>query len=274
MSNTNVVHRFRALTEGPGEEINLAEAALAIAAAEYPQLTPEPWLARLDALAERVPADLQASPFLNIEALNRVLFEQEKFAGNEEEYDDPRNSFLNDVLERKKGLPILLALIYTEVAKRRGLPVAGVGFPAHFLVKYVAADREILIDPFHRGAILAAPDCMEILKTHFGAQVKLKPEYFLAAGNKQILARMLNNLKGSYFRRSLYAKVLTMIELALALHPNNLPDLRDRGMVHFAMARYADALADLKNYLELAPSDDSERTEIQRILHRIRAVMN
>lgn len=274
MSNADLIRRFHALTQGEDEKIELAEAALVIAVAEYPQLTPEPYLARLDALAERVQADPHASPFLNIEALNRVLFEQEKFAGDEEEYDDPRNSFLNDVLERKKGLPILVSLVYTEVARRRGLPVAGVGFPAHFLVKYVAGDREILIDPFHRGAILAAEDCLEILKTHFGARAELKPEYFLAAGNKQILARMLNNLKGSYFRRSLYAKVLTMIELALALQPNSLPDLRDRGMVYFAMARYADALADLKNYLKLAPSDDSQRTEIQRILHRIRALMN
>ena len=274
MNSAELIRRFRALTECEDEKINLAEAALLIAAAEYPELTPEPWLARLDALAERVQAGPEREPLANIEALNHTLFEQENFSGNEEEYDDPLNSFLNDVLERKKGIPITLSLVYTEVARRRGLPVVGVGFPGHFLVKYVAMDREILIDPFHRGAILAPADCMELLKAHFGAEAELKAEYLLASSNKQILARMLNNLKGSYFKRAIYPKVLTMIELALALHASNLPDLRDRGMVYFAMARYADAVADLKNYLELAPSNDSERQEILRVLHRIRALMN
>ena len=274
MNNADLIRRFRTLTERDDEEINLAEAALAIAAIEYPELTPEPWLAALDRLAERVHAAPESSPLSNIEALNQILFEQEKFSGNEEEYDDPRNSFLNDVLERKKGIPITLSLLYMEVARRRRLPVVGVGFPAHFLVKYVSTDREILIDPFHRGAILAPADCVELLKTHFGAEAQLKAEYFLAANNKQILARMLNNLKGSYFRRAIYPKVLTMIELALAINEDSLPDLRDRGMVYFAMARYADAVSDLKTYLELAPSADTERQEILRVLHRIRALMN
>jgi regulator of sirC expression with transglutaminase-like and TPR domain len=274
MNQADLIRRFRALTECADDKINLAEAALAIAAAEYPELTPEPWIERLDRLAERVQGGPDSSPLANIEALNQILFEQEKFGGNEEEYDDPRNSFLNDVLERKKGIPITLSLVYTEVARRRRLPVAGVGFPAHFLVKYAAKDREILIDPFHHGAILVPADCVELLKTHFGAEAELKAEYLLASTNKQILARMLNNLKGSYFKRAIYPKVLTMIELALAINENSLPDLRDRGMVYFAMARYADAVADLKTYLELAPSSDSERTEILRVLHRIRALMN
>ncbi len=274
MTSSELIRRFRVLTECPEERINLAEAALAIAAAEYPELTAEPWLSRLDALAERVQAGPESSPLVNIEALNQVLFEQENFTGNEEEYDDPRNSFLNDVLERKKGIPITLSLVYTEVARRRRLPLVGVGFPAHFLVKYVAEDREILIDPFHQGAILTPADCVELLKTHFGEGTELKGEFLLASTNKQILARMLNNLKGSYFRRGIYPKVLTMIELALTIDEKSLPDLRDRGMVYFAMARYSDALSDLKTYLELAPSNDSERQEILRVLHRIRALMN
>jgi regulator of sirC expression with transglutaminase-like and TPR domain len=274
MDNADLIRRFRALTERDDEKINLAEAALVIAAAEYAKLTPEPWLARLDHLAEQVQAIPESSPLANIEALNQILFEQEKFSGNDEEYDDPRNSFLNDVLERKKGIPITLSLVYMEVARQPDLPVVGVGFPGHFLVKYLRPGGEILIDPYHRGAILSPADCEALLKAHFGAESDLKLEYLLAATNKQILARMLNNLKGSYFRRANYPKVLTMIELALSINEDRLPDLRDRGMVYFAMGRYADAVADLKAYLALAPSGDSERKEILRVLHRIRALMN
>jgi regulator of sirC expression with transglutaminase-like and TPR domain len=274
MDNTDFIRRFRTLTGREDDKIDLAEAALTIAAIEYPELTPEPWLAILDSMAEQVRADPASSPLANIEALNQILFEQEKFAGNEEEYDDPRNSFLNDVLERKKGIPITLSLVYTEVARRRSLPVVGVGFPGHFLVKYLGAPGEILIDPYHRGAILAPVDLEALLKKHFGDQAEFKAEYLLAATNKQILVRMLNNLKRSYFRASNYPKVLTMIELALAIGKDRLPDLRDRGMVYFAMARYVDAVADLKTYLELSPSNDPEATEVRRLLHRIRALMN
>jgi regulator of sirC expression with transglutaminase-like and TPR domain len=274
MNDADLICRFRTLTERDDEQINLAKAALAIAAVEYPELTPEPWLARLDRLAERVQAGPESSPLSNIEALNQILFEQEEFSGNEEEYDDPRNSFLNDVLVRKKGIPITLSLVYMEVARRRRLPVVGVGFPGHFLVKYLGTAGEIFIDPYHRGAVLTTGDCEELLKAHFGAQSELKTEYLRATTNKQILSRMLNNLKGSYFRRANYPKVLTMIELALTINEDTLPDLRDRGMVYFAMARYADAVADLKAYLTRAPSGDPEAKEVLKILHRIRALMN
>jgi regulator of sirC expression with transglutaminase-like and TPR domain len=274
MSNADLIRQFRSLIERADDKINLAAAALAIAAAEYGELTPETWLAVLDRLADRVHLDPESSPLGNIEALNRMLFAQEKFSGNEEDYDDPRNSFLNDVLERKKGIPITLSLVYMEVAGRLRLPVVGVGFPGHFLVKYLGKAGEIFIDPYHQGATLTTADCEKLLKAHFGAEAEVKPEFLLAATNKQILSRMINNLKGSYFRRANYPKVLTMIELSLAINENSLPDLRDRGMVYFAMARYADAMVDLKAYLALASHSDPETPEVLKILHRIRALMN
>ena len=274
MNQSDLIRRFQELTEPEDEKINLAEAALVIASTEYPELAPETWLLLLDRLSERVQTGPGSSPLENIEALNQLLFEQEKLSGNEEDYDDPRNSFLNDVLERKKGIPITLSVVYMEVARRRRLPVVGVGFPGHFLVKYLAESGEIFIDPYHHGAILGRADCEQLLKTHFGTEAELRPEYLLATTNRQILSRMLNNLKGSYFRRANYPKVLTMIELALTLNEDTLPDLRDRGMVYFAMARYADAVRDLKAYLSLAPSDDPQTKEVLRILHRIRSLMN
>lgn len=256
------------------EQINLAEAALAIANTEYGSLDPAPWLASLDRLAARVKAGPELSTLANIAAINKVLFEEEGFCGNSEEYDDPRNSFLNDVLERKKGIPITLSLVYTEVARRRGLPLVGVGFPGHFLVKHPGPPAEILIDPYHSGSILAQADCAALLKTHFGADAELKPEYLAASSRKQILARMLNNLKGSYFRRTNYPKVLTMIELALATGEDMLSNLRDRGMVYFAMKRYADAAKELKAYLAIGAKDDPEVREVLQVLGRIKAMMN
>ena len=138
--------------------------------------------------------DPRQSPHDNIANLNRLLFEEEKFTGNEEDYDDPRNSYLNDVLDRKAGIPITLALVYQEVARRCGLPVVGVGFPGHFLAKYLAASEEILLDPYHGGAILTLQDCEEKLKAQFGEETEFRPSFLAVSPPKQTLTRMLNNL--------------------------------------------------------------------------------
>ena len=152
--------------------------------------------------------------------------------------DDPRNSYLNDVLDRKMGIPITLSLVYQEVARRCGLPVVGVGFPGHFLAKYLAASGEILLDPYHRGAILSLQDCEEKLKAQFGEEAD-SGRLSGVPSTKQTLTRMLNNLKGSFFRRKDFAKVLMMIEMALAVDPASRQEIHDRGMIYFLLRRYA-----------------------------------
>jgi regulator of sirC expression with transglutaminase-like and TPR domain len=274
MPDRDPVRDFARFMERAEAKINLDEGALLIARTDYPELDTAAQLRRLDRLAADVPADPADPPLRNIQALNGVLFDKEKFSGNEEEYDDPRNSYLNDVLDRKKGIPITLSLVYTEVARRRALPLVGVGFPGHFLVKYLAGSGEILIDPYNRGAILSHEDCAERLKAHFGEEADLLPEYFAASSPKQTLARMLNNLKGSYFRRRDYLKVLVMIELALAIAPGSRQDVYDRGMVYFLMKRYRDAMADFNDYLRLTPPDDPQAQEVRQAIHRIRGMMN
>lgn len=274
MAGTDPVRDFACLMDRGDNDINLAEAALLIARTEYPDLETAAYLARLEEIASRVRADSMSPPLGNIQALNRTLFEEENFSGNEEEYDDPGNSYLNLVLERKKGIPITLSLVYMEVARRRSLPVVGVGFPGHFLVKYLTGPDEILIDPYHRGTILSRQDCADRLKTCFGEESELKPEHLAASTNKQILARMLNNLKGSYFRRGNSAKVLTMIELALAIEPGSHQHIRDRGMVYLSMKRYREALADLKACLALSPQPDPQAREVLQAIRRIQALMN
>jgi regulator of sirC expression with transglutaminase-like and TPR domain len=274
LSKIDPMLHFQGLAGCQNEQINLAQSALAISATEYYDLDPEPWIEALDRLAARVQAGPELSPLSNIAAINKVLFEEENFCGNREEYDDPRNSFLNDVLGRKKGIPITLSLVYTEVARRKGLPITGVGFPGHFLVKHPGPPAEIVIDPYNRGTILSHADCSALLKDSFGPETELKPEYFVTATRKQILARMLNNLKGSYYRRNDYPKVLAMIELALAAGLDIVANVRDRGMVYFAMRRYSDAVTQLKLYLGLVGGDDPEVQEVLVMLGRIKGMMN
>lgn len=274
MIQTDPVRQFEAITDCPDEQIDLAEAALAIAATEYPGLDSAHWVEKLDRLAARVQAGPAFSALANVAAINRVLFEEEEFTGNTQEYDDPRNSYLNEVLERKKGIPITLSLIYTEVARRKGVRVAGVGFPGHFLVKHPGPPAEIIVDPFHGGAVLSLADCSALLTEHFGPDTELKPEYFASSTKKQILARMLNNLKGTYYRRCDYAKVLTMIELSLATREDVLTNVRDRGMVYFAMRRYSDAVRELKVYLKLAEGEDPEVQEVLQMVGRLKGMMN
>lgn len=274
MEFPEAVSEFARYVSRPAAEVRLDEAALLLARTEYPALDVSAQLARLDALAARANCNPGQPPHANIACLNHLLFEEENFAGNETEYDDPRNSYLNDVLDRKLGIPITLSLIYQEVARRCGLPVVGVGFPGHFLTKYLTVSGEILLDPYHRGVVVTQQDCKEKLKAQFGDDAELRPSYLLESSAKQILGRMLNNLKGSYFRRKDNAKVFMMINMALAVDPASRQEIHDRAMVYFLVRRYADAMADLRAYLALAPPDDSQVRSVRTMMHRIQAMHN
>lgn len=274
MNYPDAVGEFARYVARPAEEVRLDEAALLLARTEYPALDLPAQLARLDTLAARAKCGPRQSPHENIANLNCLLFQEEKFAGNDEDYDDPRNSYLNDVLDRKMGIPITLSLVYQEVARRRGLPVVGVGFPGHFLAKYLAASGEILLDPYHRGAILTLKDCEEKLKAQFGEEAEFRPSFLVVSPPKQTLTRMLNNLKGSYFRRKDLPKVLMMIEMALAIDPTSRQEIHDRGMINFLLRRYGRAMADLRAYVSLSPADDPQIRDVQTMMHRIRAMHN
>jgi regulator of sirC expression with transglutaminase-like and TPR domain len=274
MEYSDAVSEFARYVARPAEDIRLDEAALLLARTEYPALNLPAQLARLDALAARAQCNPRQPAHTNIANLNHLLFEEEKFTGNEEEYDDPRNSFLNDVLDRKMGIPITLSLVYQEVARRCGLPVVGVGFPGHFLSKYLAASGDILLDPYQRGAILSLQDCEEKLKAQFGEEAEFRPSFLVVSSTKQTLSRMLNNLKGSFFRRKDFAKVLMMIEMALAVDPASRQEIHDRGMVYFLLRSYGKAMADLHAYLNLSPPDDPQIQGVRTMMHRIRAMHN
>src|SRR5512140_3727163 len=185
------------------DPVPLDEAALAIAQEEYPALDVEEYLARLDGLGERVarvaPAPTRAASTLG--ALRRVLHDEEGFRGNEQEYYDPRNSFLSDVLDRKLGIPITLSLLWIEVARRAGLELQGVGFPGHFLAKYASASGpEVFVDAFHGGEMLSADECVARYRARSGGR-ELDRRYLAAVTARQLLARLLHNLKRLYIGR-------------------------------------------------------------------------
>ena len=198
--------RFTALVSGPEAELDLAEAALLIAQEEQPDLDVAHYLQRLDQLADTVRAKLPESPTPQdrIQALNTHLFFEEGLRGNAGEYYDPRNSFLNEVLERKTGIPITLSVLYMEVGRRLGLSLAGVGFPGHFLVKYVGPDEEQILDPFAGGAAVTEEQLAAKLKSMYGDNnpfVAQIPQLLTPATKKEILIRMLRNLKGVYLQK-------------------------------------------------------------------------
>jgi regulator of sirC expression with transglutaminase-like and TPR domain len=246
--------RFTAIVAPSVPRIPLAEAALWIAAEEYPALDVETYIDRLDEMAEAVrPRLASAGAPETITRFNEFVFGELRFGANDEEYDDPRNSFLNDVIDRRVGIPITLSLVYTELCSRLGLPAVGVGFPGHFLVKWVGPS-EVLIDPFYRKVITRA-ECVERLKSSHGPQARLDEEMLAPATPRQIVVRMLRNLKHNYLGRGDMPRALAAVDRALLVCPDDATELRDRGILYCRLECYAAALRDLERYLVLAPAD-------------------
>ncbi len=236
----------------------LDRAALTLGLEEYPALDIDLYLRKLDTLAARtdVLAGHNRSAGNLIECLNDVLFVQEALRGNSEEYYDPRNTFLNEVLDRRLGIPISLSVIYIETARRINFDVRGVGFPGHFIVKCTDEEREIFIDPFNNGRLLKVEDCQELLDRVYGGSVPVQPSYFGPMGKKSIITRMLFNLKGLYYQKDDYHRSLSVVDRILILNPGILSEIRDRGMLYMQTSLFSKALADLEYYLEHAKSPE------------------
>ncbi len=274
------VRAFAALIALPDDAIDLGQAALLIAREEYPDLEVGHYLERLDQMAGEIRSRLRGGEgFTSLIAhLNRLLFEEMGFRGNVEEYDDPRNSFLNDVLDRRVGIPISLSAIYLEVARRIGCPLAGVSFPGHFLVRYTGRDvaTEVLIDPFNRGAILTETECRRLIEERYQGRVAFRPEFLRRARTREILERMLNNLKLIYERQRDYHRALKVQQLILCVHPGGPREIRDRGLIHHRLALLGEAARDLGAYLAAAPDapDAAEMRERLEELQRLAPRMN
>jgi regulator of sirC expression with transglutaminase-like and TPR domain len=254
--------RLAEMVARPDGEIDLAAGALAIAAEEYPQLQEAPYLRRLDLLAERVwdRTGQETAPILILDALGHVLFKENAFRGNAETYYDPRNSFLNDVLDRKVGIPITLGIVTLEVGWRVGLPLSGVSFPGHFLVRYEGEVARLLLDPFDGGRIRWEDEGQDLLDRVYGGMVRMREEFLRPASRADILARVLTNLKGIYLNARDDARALAAVDRILLLRPTAMVELRDRGLLLARTGRTGEAVADLERYLDFSPAaPDAER---------------
>jgi regulator of sirC expression with transglutaminase-like and TPR domain len=237
------------------EEVPLDEATLAIAQEEYPALRPEAYQARLDALAarvlRRVPSRGRAASTLR--ALREVLHDEEGLRGNDEDYQDPRNSFLNEVLDRGLGIPISLSVVYMEVARRTGLHLDGVGFPGHFLARYAPpSGPEVYLDAHNGGELLSTEECLARYRARSGGK-ELDPRFLAAVSSRQVLARMLHNLRRIYAERRDDVRLFWVLDRVLLLVPGQLETLRDRGLAAARLGGTAAAVRDLDAYLSRAP---------------------
>jgi regulator of sirC expression with transglutaminase-like and TPR domain len=260
------------------ETIDLVRASLVVARTEYPRLDLEKYASRIEALAGRVAGlTTDHNPQRAIEALNRVLFEEVHLSGNREDYYDPRNSFLNDVLDRGLGIPITLSIVYMEVARRVGFHLSGVGMPGHFLLKHYGEDgQEMLIDCFNRGDIVSRQDCQSRLDEIYSGEMMLRPEFLHPISRRQILTRMLNNLKTVYLSTRNFRKALPIADLILVIYPRSPEDIKQRALLRYSMGMHGLAAEDLDDYLKVSPnaSDADETRQMALSIRRMLALMN
>lgn len=269
---------FTALVESGVEESDLGRGALLIAEEEEPrddgQERVTHYLDLLDAFGARASDAVAKVDAANVrakvEALNEFLFASEGFAGNAENYYDPRNSLLTHVIERRTGIPITLSVIYIEVARRAGFAVEGVGLPGHFIVRVMdESSHGILVDPFG-GKTIDEDDCQERLDVIYSGQVALTDEHLRAVTTRQILFRMLQNLKGIYTNSNLDREALGVIERLMLLAPDNHQERRDYGMLLARAGRMMDAARELRRYLAASPNGD-DADAVGEVLKRINA---
>lgn len=269
---------FEQIVTLPDLAIPLAEAALLMACEEYPQLTLQPYLDFLDQAAGRVRDRLpvRPGPEETIDGLNQVIFSEYGFSGNSHDYYDPRNSFLNDVIERRRGIPITLSAVYMAVAARLEFRIDGIGIPGHFVVRHRWAGGEVFLDPFNGGERLNRADVRALARSHLGdeggdADVD---RWLQRTTHRQILARMLNNLRMIYLRGEEIDKALSMTDLMVITDPQAIDLYRQRGLLRAGMRQFRGAAADLRHYLDQRVADDSRREEAVRALARIRSMLN
>jgi regulator of sirC expression with transglutaminase-like and TPR domain len=271
--------RLRTLLSGPEQTVSLAEAALWVATSHYPDLDIQRCLTQIELIAQEVRERVQdaADVMDSLNALNQYLFHELGFAADDDNYYDPRNSFLNDVLERRRGIPISLSVLYIDVGRRLGLDLKGVSFPGHFLVKCVLGSGIVVIDPYNAGMSLSLEDLQKRLREYRGGEVSraIVWEMLVAAAPRDIVGRMLRNLKGIYLKDKRYADALAVIEWIVDMFPANPEEVRDRGVVYEQLECPRAALADYERYLAQMPTAEdaiairSRVVEMQKAASRL-----
>jgi len=253
-----LLHQLIETARAPEGEVPLLDTALAIAMLEYPNLDRQAYRRRLDEWARTLRRRLPADPGIEerLRALNQFLFTEQGFAGNLENYYDPRNSFINDVLDQRRGIPLTLSIVYIELGRRLGLPLEGVSFPGHFLVRLSMEDGALVLDPFNRGVSLSEEDLDRLLQDVASDRPDDLGRLLAAARKPEIVIRLLRNLKAVYQRDGQAEKALEIVNLILAIDPTQLPEYRDRGLILTELDCNRAAAADLDHYLTHYPADE------------------
>ncbi len=253
------------------DRIDLARAALEIARDAYPEIDIEVYLDRMNRLADRALARFKPGSVVReiLGQINWVLYVEEEFRGNEEEYYDPRNSYLNEVLDRGLGIPITLSLVYEAIAKRLGLTVVGVDLPLHFMLRVDDGDEPCFIDPFHGGVLYDRGGCERKLSEIAHQAVILSDSVVEPCSSQTLISRMLRNLKAIYARSGDIASVLPIQRRLTAINHRDPGELRDLGILCTQADRLGEAIEPLQTYLEVCP-EASDATEIKELLVRLR----
>ena len=258
----DVLERFRVAIAGRASEVPLARAALLIAQAEAPGLDIDRYEATLQGYATTLQARIHPAAELEgrLDAANELLFQELGFHGNEDEYSDPRNLLLDQVLERRTGIPVTLAAVYSEVCQGVGLDVRAVGLPGHVIARLETDDEPIFVDVFRGGVRLSVTDCQQIVRSIYGRRTPFRDHFLEPLTPRQLLQRLLHNLKAGALRRGDEARAERAIELLLTLAPWDLDEVRDRGRLHERLGDYAAALPDLEAYLRHRPDARDAQT--------------
>jgi regulator of sirC expression with transglutaminase-like and TPR domain len=254
----NARARFAQIVSRDESDITLAEAALLIAAEEYPRLEVARYLEKLENLAQHTSFRIgNATGVLEIiEAINTTLFDELGFQGNRENYYDPRNSFLNEVIDRRLGIPITLSVIYIEIARMLRLPLQGIGMPGHFIVGFLSDAQKVYLDVFNNGRLLSENACADLVAGMSGGKMEFTPNHLAPVTKKQTLTRMLTNLLNIYAGSQDLRRAVAAIERILLITPNSLPHIRDYGLLLGQVGSTNDAIDQLDRYLKLAPNSD------------------
>ena len=252
------------------QNYNLVEKCLKLAQIlEYPDLEISKYIEMINEVGKslKMSIDKSDNTTYRISILNEHLFQNHGFRGDTDDYYNPKNNFLNKVLEKKSGIPITLSIIYSEVAKHIDLDIRIVGFPSHVIVKY---NEEIILDPFNQGKLLNIDDLHEILEKNYGGQVEFSPDFLDEISQEKILVRLVRNLKNSYANSYAYEKSLRCANMILALEPESAEDVRDKGILEERFLNHSPALQLLNQYLELNP--DAEDADF--VLDLIKDIRN
>jgi regulator of sirC expression with transglutaminase-like and TPR domain len=258
------------LAADPFAALDPAEVALALARDEYPDLDVEAYLSELTGMAREARPYFRGDLESRVRGLCRYLFHDQGFRGNRKNYYDARNSYLNEVLDRRTGIPITLSLVAMAVGQRAGLAVAGVGLPGHFVAKAIEGGREVLFDPFHGGRLLTLEDCERLVKQTAGIPFRAQRKALAAVPPGVIVGRTLTNLKSIYLTADDFGRAMRVMRRLCQLSPDDAPQRRDLGATLLRAGRPGPAIDFLEAYVASAPSA-SDTATVRSLLGQARA---